>query len=217
MEILVLIDRYLKGDLDYNQGVSLYKKAGDNAALKKMFSSGEDDYSIKKLKQELQKIADKLKAAAATTSFKSFTESKLKGKVKVEILPTHLRELYHKRISLIRETALLHNRLPLYANDAERKVAADRIIELVEERRSILIRCDYFMEHGQDHPSYIIIEKPEVVSTNVNYYEAQYKLKLLRSRKSKLKDNVARHADFVNVCEQIVNLEKIVADAKATI
>lgn len=217
VEILVLIQQYLNGDLSYKQGVAIYQKHGDNAALKKLFTQGEDDYSIKKLHSELQVIEKRLQANVDSNKFKSFTESKLKGKVNVEILPAHLRELYHKRIQLIREIALLQSRLPLYPNDNERFEAAKRIVSLTEERRVILTRCDYFMDHGKDHPAYAMVEVEKPKTTGVTYFEAQYKLKLLRSQKSRLKDNPKRAADFQNICDEISIYETIVANGKSSI
>jgi hypothetical protein len=217
VEILVLIQQYLNGDLSYQQGVAIYTKYGDNATLKKMFADAEDDYSIKKLHKELQAIEKRLKLNADNNAYKSFTQSKLKGKINVEILPTHLRELYHKLSSLIREMALLHSRLTLYPTDAERFEASAKIIELSEERRIIFTRCDYFMEHGKDHPAYALIEVEEPQTTGISYFEAQYKLKLLRSQKSKLKDNPKRAADFQKICEEISIYETVVNNGKGTV
>lgn len=217
MEILVLIQSYLNGDLSYQQGVAIYQKYGENSALKKLFAQGEDDYSIKKLHKELLEIEKRLSATVKSNSFKTFTESKLKGKINVEILPTHLRELYHKRIQLIREIALLHSRLPLYPNDAERLAAAEKIVSLVEERRVIFTRCDYFMEHGRDHPSYELVEVEPVKTTGISFYEAQYKLKLLRSQKSKLKDKPKRADDYKKICDDILIYETIVNNGKSAV
>jgi len=217
VEILVLIQQYLNGDLTYKQGVAIYQKHGDNAALKKLFLQGEDDYSIKKLYSELQAIETRLKANNTNNAFKSFTESKLKGKVNVEILPAHLRDLYHKRIQLIREIALLHSRLPLYPNDTERLAAASKIVDLTEERRIIFTRCDYFMEHGKDHPAYALVEVEPPVTEGISYFEAQYKLKLLRSRKSKLEKNPKRLDDFNQLLEDIKIYKKIVDEHKASV
>lgn len=217
VEILVLIQQYLNGDLSYKQGVAIYQKHGDNAALKKLFLQGEDDYSIKKLHSELEVIEKRLQANVDSNKFKSFTESKLKGKVNIEILPAHLRELYHKRIQLIREIALLHSRLPLYANDNERYDAANKIVSLTEERRIIFTRCDYFMEHGKDHPAYAMVEVEPPVTEGVSYFEAQYKLKLLRSRKSKLENNPKRQDDFKQLLNDIEIYKKIVDEHKASV
>lgn len=217
VEILVLIQQYLNGDLSYQQGVAIYTKYGDNNALKKLFADGEDDYSIKKLHRELQEIEKRFKANVDSDKFKSFTESKLKGKVNEAILPAHLKTLYYKRIQLIREIALLHSRLPLYPNNEERLVAASKIVDLTEERRVIFTRCDYFMDHGKDHPAYALVEVEEPKTNGVSYFEAQYKLKLLRSQKSKLKNKPNRAADLQKICDEISIYETIVNNEKSAV
>lgn len=57
MDLLLEIERYLKGELSYKTGVELYEKLGNNAVLKALFKT-EDAYSRNKLKAELQRICE---------------------------------------------------------------------------------------------------------------------------------------------------------------
>lgn len=59
---------WLNGDRDYNAGVLLYAKAGNNEALKKLFAKGKTDYCYERLQAELLKICRQLKQPNAKQS-----------------------------------------------------------------------------------------------------------------------------------------------------
>lgn len=51
-----LIKIWLNGPQDYQLGVEIYNRFGDNSFLKNMFAEGEDDYNSERLLEELKKL-----------------------------------------------------------------------------------------------------------------------------------------------------------------
>lgn len=140
----------------------------------------------------------------------------------MEKLPPHLKSEYYKLAPIIREIAATNPTLIHLKSDEARYASAQRIIELAEQRQAIFDRIDYFLEHGTEHPFYAEKENPVIDNENLiptkktqayepieanSFYEAQYKLKLARSMRSKLKNKPNRHADYKKVCEEIIQLE----------
>lgn len=221
------ITEYLAGKRTYKQAVDFYGMHGSNSALKTVFSLGEDAYSVKKLKEEFTKMLPQKLEISKTESFVSHSEPKKKGKINVEALPSHLKTEFYKLAPIIREIAATNPTLIHLKSNEARYESACRILELVEKRRAIFERLDYFQEHGLEHPFYL--EKEISVIDNENYkivnksieakahktgdnvfYEAQYKLKLARSMRSKLKNKPNRHTDYKKVCEEITALELLI-------
>lgn len=201
--------------MPYNEAVLLYNRIGTNSALKKLLEIGEDDYSRDKLKAELERISFNIQSDKEENNFKSFTKSKNEGGIQVELLPTKLREEYHKLRPIIGEIRNIHAKLPMYSTKEERYDAANRIIELVAKRRIIWDRIDYFKEHGSDHPIYqapVMIEAPEVVATKITQLEAKHKLNLLRSQRTKLRDKIHRFEDYTRVCNEIDELNNLISN-----
>ena len=205
MEFLSQIESYLAGNLSFTDAVALYAKIGTNKALKFTLSLGEDDYARKKLKDEFEAIIASLQANKKENEFKSFTPSKKALTINVELLPAHLRLEFVKLGPIIREMASLHAKLLLYPNDQERFTAAATIMQLSKERRAILNRIDYFSQHGTDHPMYEVAAAPKIIIplSTVSYFEAQHKIKLLMSRRTKLKDQPNRYQYYLAVCKDI--------------
>lgn len=205
------ITEFLNGNRTYQQGVDLYKDYGLNSALKTLFTLGEDNYSRTKLKAELRQMLASL--GDKKPVYETYSQPKKKGSIDVEALPPHLKVEYFKIAPAIREIAATNPTLIHLKTDQDRFVSAKRIVDLSKKRRSIFDRLDHFQEHGSDHPFYIPVPVIEIQkeTNEMGYYEAQHKLKLARSQKSKLRNNAARHADYKKYCDQIEELEAIVA------
>lgn len=214
MDFLFQIEQYLIGNLTYTQGAELYKKYGTNKTLKNLFASGEDDYSCKKLKTELQLILDNRKQIKETSIFTTHTVSKKRATINVEALPPHLKAEYYKLSPIIREIAATNPTLIHLKTNEARYDSAKRILELVEKRKAIFVRLEYYQENGKDHPFYepIITEVKPIGP--VSFFEAHYHLKLLRSQKSKLKKKPNRLGDYEKVCNEINAMNLIIENGE---
>ena len=214
MDFLFEIQEYLAGNRSYEQAVEIYNDYGSNSALKTLFSLGEDSYSRKKLKEELKQILSS--RTVQKQEFETYSKPKQKGSINVDLLPPYLKEEYYKLAPIIREIAATNPTLVYLKTDKDRQVSAARIIELVDKRRAIFTRLDYYQEHGVDHPFYaepVAAEKPK---EEISFFEAQYKLKLARSHRTKLAKNPKRIKDWEKVNIEIKHLEAIVAKNKNT-
>lgn len=207
MEILVSIQQYLDGNLSYTDAVKLYNEIGTNSALKKVFATGEDDYSVNKLTSEFKALISKLKPEKST-SFQSFTVPKNNNaQLPIDKFSPELRTAYHRLSPIIREMAMLHAKLPEFQTDAERFECASKIYKLSRERRTIWDRVDYFKEHGVDHPMFKTVEKTPEQVIEIDLSKAKKNLNLLRTQRTKLRGKTHRLADFERVCTEISLLE----------
>lgn len=216
MEILVLIKKYLDGNLPYLAGVKIYQERGSSSTLKTLFRT-EDDFSRKKLRSELQAIYNSLQVSSPEpeTGYTSYSVSKKKGTIRVEILPEYLKVEYFKLSPIIREAAHLHSKLPLFQTNDERLETVREIIKLIRKRRQIFARCDHFMETGQDQIA-TVTEVSETME-KISFPQAMNKIRLLRSQRSKLKNKPHRQEDYKIVCKQIESLEKLISDAGSAV
>lgn len=214
MDFLFQIEEYLKGNLSYKEGVELYKQYGTNKTLKALFAGEKDDYTVSKLKKELQSILDNRKEIKEVSDFKSFSPSKKRATINVEALPPHIKTEYYKLSPIIREIAATNPTLIHLKNDEARYVSANRILELVEKRKAIFQRLEYFQEHGKDHPFYEPLRTEIKPAGNVSLFEAHYRLKLLLSQRSKLKKKENRVDDYMKVCSEIQAMRLIIENGE---
>lgn len=214
MDFLFQIEEYLKGNLTYKQGVDLYKQYGTNKTLKTLFAEEKDDYTVSKLKKELQSILENRKHIKEVSDFKSFSPSKKRATINVEALPPHLKTEYYKLSPIIREIAATNPTLIHLKNDEARYVSAARILELVEKRKAIFQRLEYFQEHGKDHPFYEPPKTEIKPAGNVSLFEAHYRLKLLLTQRSKLKKKENRVNDYMKVCDEIAAMRLIIENGE---
>ncbi len=214
MDFLFQIEEYLKGNLTYKQGVELYKQYGTNKTLKTLFAGEKDDYTVSKLKKELQSILENRKQIKEVSDFKVFSPSKKRATINVEALPPHLKTEYYKLSPIIREIAATNPTLIHLKNDEARYVSAARILELVEKRKAIFQRLEYFQEHGKDHPFYEPITAEIKPAGNVSLFEAHYRLKLLLTQRSKLKKKENRVNDYMKVCDEIAAMRLIIENGE---
>lgn len=214
MEILVSIEKYLAGDMPYSEAILLYDQIGNNGALKKLFATGEDDYSVSKLHSEFKNILAGLQSNSSQNSFKTFATPKNNGTLQVELFPEKLRIEYAKLRPIIAELSNLNAKLELYPTNEERFEAAAKIYILAKKRRAIWDRVDYFKEHGADHPMYQdeITEEYIPEKQKVTLFEAKYKLGLLRSQRTKLTGKQHRYNDLVAIHAEIEELEELIAN-----
>ncbi len=233
VEFLSQIEQYVSGNLSYEEGVEIFNKVSNNNGLKTVFALGEDDYSREKLRSEFQAILSKQQPVvidgttqsaasfiASASKFESFTVSKKKGSIDIQKLPPTLLAEYYKLSPIIREMASFHSKLFLYVSDEDRFIAAKRIVELGTARRMIFQRLDHYQTTGHDHPAYIQAQYPEFrIEEKVSnaYSDAQYQLKLLRSRRSKLKNKPDRFHDLQAVNKKIAHYESIKPDGGTTV
>ena len=83
-------------------------------------------------------------------------------------------------------------------------------MELVEKRKAIFQRLEYYQEHGKDHPFYEPPRTEIKPAGNVSLFEAHYRLKLLLTQRSKLKKKENRLDDYVKVCDEIAAMRLII-------
>jgi len=206
MDVWVCLVKYKNGTLSYKESVSLYFQLYPQSSLRSFFEV-EDRHSRKKLKEGLETKYKEFEANVSQNSFKSFTASKnAKKAINLEALPEELRTEYARLSPIIREICSLHARLEYFPDDKTRYEAAKRIVELSAQRRMIFTRIDTFQETGTDPMRKIdspAIKLPAKLEKN---YETEYQLKLLRSQRSKLKNNPRRIAEYQAVCKQITEL-----------
>ncbi len=197
----------------YSDAVKLYEKVGTNSALKRLFAEGEDDYSIKKLRKEFETILIGLQGNSSQNAFKTYATPKNSTEyLQIDQFPEALRIEYAKVRDLISELRHEHPKLKLYATKQERFEACARMYRVIKERRKIWDRVDYFKEHGVEHPMYQVHENvvAEAEKQKVTLYEAKYKLNLLRSQRTKLKDKPNRYDDLMQVKKEIAELEDLI-------
>lgn len=214
MDFLFQIEEYLKGNLSYKEGVELYKQYGTNNTLKTLFAGEKDDYTVSKLKKELQSILENRKQIKEVSNFKVFSPSKKRATINVEALPPHLKTEYYKLSPIIREIAATNPTLIHLKNDEARYDSANRILELVEKRKAIFQRLEYFQEHGKDHPFYEPPRTEIKPAGNVSLFEAHYRLKLLLTQRSKLKKKENRVDDYMKVCSEIQAMRLIIENGE---
>lgn len=211
MEISTIKD-WLQQPSDYNAGVLLFEKYGSNKTLLALFKSGATFFTKKKLHLELTNIA-KSNAAIISTSISSKEKIKTTVRVKIvpELLPAHLKIEYNKLGDLIRQIGHLHGKLTVIDSDKQRGEIAFKIIDLVEQRRSIYTRLDNYVATGKDLLK--VEEKPVITeSEELKKFRLKNELQLLRSSRSKLKKKPHRVDDYNAVLEKIKVIQKQISN-----
>lgn len=146
-------------DRDYEQGVNLYLKHGQDPVLKKLFTAEmETAYKRQRLERALRDILSGnqvIKPAEnplATISIKAWPVEAAKDDV--------LRALRADWLRKFKEMQDLRSQLMLMANDQIRGEAAHRILQLDDECDEIYQKRDYYIEHGklpeEKHEEYIV-------------------------------------------------------------
>jgi len=165
----MLLEDYLQlKKKPYTIGVDIFCKLSKNATLIKLFKSGENGYTTKKLHTELQALANarnktkivteaidkKIETAPAHPKFTNFKEN----------IPDILKPFHELANATYKERALLHNKLCESAiheldsfdrkrdYETERKAIQDKMLTLIATNESCWDTIHYYNEHGKLPP-----------------------------------------------------------------
>ncbi|MEI2274724.1 hypothetical protein OHD16_21435 [Sphingobacterium sp. ML3W] len=143
---------------DYWQGVELFNTLSNNQFLKDLFQS-KSEYTVKKLEDELRKLssdqpdpdpASEIKPSVNQIEQKKFDNSYILKKLKYDLQQVY-RQIDSNRFALAR-----------CKSDKTRLEYAIQILKLVDRKRMIFEKIDYFDEHGE-LPA--VATKPKVFTT----------------------------------------------------
>jgi hypothetical protein len=207
MQIWDLLNSHKKGELSYQDSVSLFfdlypEKKRSLASLLEF----ENEMSRERINEGLETKFNELQVNQKTNELKQFVPSiHEQNKINLEILPAELRERHGKLSPIISKISMLNARLDLFKSDEDRYLAAKEAVELWQERQSIFDEIDDFMEPGKKkEPEPITELKPDITKN----YKNEHELRLLRSQRTKLKEKTHRKADYDRVCARIAEIEK---------
>lgn len=206
MVVWDLLVKYKEGNLSYKESVALFFTIWPEKQHLKSVFEHQDAVSRKKLNTELLKKYQELAEHQQKNDFKTFTQP-AKAPIRLEMLPEELRTAYHRNVQITKEIAYLRGKLFALQTPEERYPIADRIVSLAAERTANYRQIDEFVEKG------CYTKKEEIVHTRIDptipkNYQIEYELKLLRSRRTKLRSNPARLDEYNAVVKKINELEK---------
>lgn len=205
MAIWDLLCKHKEGSLSYQESVALFFEINPKSTLRKFFEVN-DAMSRKKLNAALDKKYQELRYNVEQAGFKSYSV-RVKGPINIEVLPEDLRKAYHRCVEITKSVAFLRGKLFSVLTNEERFSVAQRIVTLVAERTLNYRQIDEFVEKGT-------YTKPEEIKhTRVDKalpknFEIEYELKLLRTRRSKLKKKPSQIDTYNQVVKRINELEK---------
>lgn len=200
--------RFKEGKLPYKDAVALFFLIHPDKRGLKSFFLVEDRYSRKRLKEALLVKYHELEQNRQNSNFVDYGHSKHKKEpIRLELLPPELRLRYARLSPIIREIASLHARLFNCSTNEQRYELAARIYLLVSQRREIFTQLDQFNATGK------ILERLKnntlkIKAGGQKNFEDEYKLKILRTTRSRLKKNPRRIDEYNQVVLQIQEIEK---------
>lgn len=216
MPIWDLLQRHKEGSLTYQEGVALFFQLWPSRKYLESFFTKEDAHSRKilntALTQEYAKQAALILPAAQMpppppqSNGPAVASLGPQKRINAALLPAELQLQYARLSPIIREIAHLRGGLFVAPNKHQRYLLADKIIRLARQRRAIFNQIDAWQQTGKFIPE-ANFERAKKVPRGTNY-EIEHQLQKLRTRRSKLKRNPARLAEFNAINEQIKALEK---------
>lgn len=210
MEIWDLLKSHNQGTLSYQDGVALFFRLWPNKEALRPFFSKEDRFSRQRLNTALNEQFVAMQAMHKQNAFGKFSVPvhKTKG-LDVTKLPAELRTEYALQGNRIREISQLHARLFNCSTDDQRLDLCRKIYELTLERRGTFNHVDDYLATGS-LPAAVPVpeERPKLPPEAPKLFDVEYRLKLLRTQRSKLKSKPNRAAEYEKVCSEIVELEK---------
>ncbi len=204
--ILEKINAYHSNQLTWEESVELLLALyPQKSKLISLLFKKRDQYSEGKMRAWVSEKESELKDNAAKANFNTPSQS-TKPKINIEILPDELREQYLLQGARIREISSLHARLYNCCTEAQRFEFAKRIINLSDERQAVWNRVDSFMATGNDIQPLQHTNQRAIKGLEKDY-KAEYELKLLRTRRTKLKGKPSRVDEYNEVVKRIRELE----------
>lgn len=209
MEIWDLLQSHNRGTLSYADGVALFFRLWPQKEALRRFFLKEDKFSRQKLNAALN---EKFLEISATKSQNDFIKASVpvntQKPVLVDKLPIELRQEYALQGLRIREISSLHARLFNCSTDDQRLDLCRRIYHLTMERRATFNKVDAYESTGIVPVVPVAPERVTLPPDAPKQFDVEYKLKLLRSRRSKLKNKPNRAAEYAAVVSEIIELEK---------
>lgn len=203
--ILDKINAYQSGEYTWGQSIELLNELfPEKKKLISILFKVDDHFSRSKIEEWVSSKNAELLSNIQAANFN--TSLPPKAKINLELLPADLRNEYLKQNARIREISSLHARLYNCSTNSHRLELSKRIISLVSERQSVFDRVDAFMASGNDIKPEEFKNQRAIPGIEKNY-EVEYKLKLLRTRRTKLAKNPARITELNQVIKQIKELE----------
>lgn len=189
---------------DYWQGVEIFNTLSTNQFLKDLFQS-KSEYTVKKLEDELRKFSSdhpepepeaEIKPSVNQIEQKKFDNSYILKKLKYDLQQVY-RQIDSNRFALAR-----------CKSDKTRLEYALQILKLVDRKRILFDKMDYFEEHGElpeVAPKQKVFVTPELQRLYVQVYKMEKRLskpddQLRNKAKSeqKLREKKARIAELIS-------------------
>lgn len=156
---IALIEDWLNTGCDYTIGVDIFLQQGSNQTLKKLFQKGENSFTRKKLREELENILEALKPneivletlkqnEVSADEFTIHTQHK-NLKYSVNDFPKDLQDLDKKRKKYFAKAVYLKNTLITQSKLDRRKSLAEIKYIMRDVIPDIYKQLDYFYESGE--------------------------------------------------------------------
>lgn len=180
---------------DYQSGVAFYLLHGSNETLKKLFESGPTNFTRKKIQEEMAKLA-------------KVPVEQPKPMVATDFVPVSdwALDKSKQRIELIKEQQHIRSQLLHYPNDEERKVAAFRVLEIVD----LVMEIDDSLTENKKSGKVPVKDKPREGYDFPNWPDLRLQMHLvnsLRPRKTRAKGNAERLAELAQ--EELALMEEL--------
>lgn len=194
--------KWIDDGAKYSEGVALYELYGDNKSLKDLFSQGKNIYTSKKLNDELKALSEITPVAKSS-------------KIDRDQLPAHLQKELDAQGDRIRKISYLHAQLMIVDDKDVRYTIARKILSIALDRKVSFQKIDHYLETGENlEQKKATPEAPKEIPQEIEFKALKLRdeLKLLRSRRTKLKTNKKRVHDYNAIVNRIAAADKELKD-----
>ena len=159
--------RQILTNFQYKTAAAFYEQHGCSSFLKDLFAKGQSSYTEKKLREEIEKLANETVETTAEKNTNSSTELQLEKEWK----PHYKKANYY------------HTQLHHCNTDQERKTLAFNILNTMDQVKSIWRKRDYYQKHHRLPPN-----KEEFNIENLDVFDLHKKLKTLNTYLSRYRN-----------------------------
>ncbi len=153
--------QWIDSDRNYQVGVEIYSREGNNPNLKRLFARMDSEYSRSKLLTELTGISNRqnpetISAPSAEITIDDFTRHTDPTKYPVldyEKMPKEYQGLRIKKGKLYQQASYLHAQMESLQSDEQRLTQSLQILSCFKEIDVIWEKFDYWHKNGSVMPS----------------------------------------------------------------
>lgn len=207
----ITVEQWLAGKRDYQQGVRLYEKYGSNLVFLKVFKTVKNDYTIGKLAD----LLSELKGAPPVEQDDEPEQPVTSTQIQIKVIedPEVIKITRDRAMNLYKECSHLHAQLPLLLTDAERLIAATKILDNMDEVERCWDFVDEYDETGivpqweeKEAEDFTKKDKADLIMDRNRHRTQRSKLKA-KLQKGGTPDQMSRWGDDLVLCEK--ELEQI--------